>query len=297
LNQARARGEEFERTLTRFAAERLLFRLGASAARDRCILKGASLLGVWMPNPYRVTRDVDVLASGGADDAAIASLIAEICAVECSEDALRFDLSTLVVEPIRANEQYPGKRARFRAFLGSARVAVQVDIGFGDALATDPEEIEYPTMLDTLPPPRLRAYPRETAVAEKFEAMVKLETRNSRMKDFHDVWALAGAFAFEGATLRRAIVACFERRATPWTPDVPRVLTPAFYRIPELETRWRHYVAAGSVIVPPPSQFGAIGKRIVDFLCPVRSSIVEGSTFDFHWSPGGRWAARSHEER
>src|SRR5690606_17864606 len=79
LNHARDRGEEFERTLARFAAERFLYRLGASAARDRCLLKGASLLAVWLPDPYRATRDVDVLASGAVDDDAIRWLIAEVC--------------------------------------------------------------------------------------------------------------------------------------------------------------------------------------------------------------------------
>ena len=209
LRQAKAQGEEFERTLARFAAERLLFRLGTSAARERCILKGASLLAVWLPDPYRATRDVDVLASGPQDDDTIRSLIAEICSVACPEDGLRFDLSALVVEAIRAEEKYSGKRARFDAYLGSARIRVQLDLGFGDALAAHPEEIEYPTILETLPAPRLRAYPRETTVAEKFEAMVKLDTRNSRMKDFHDIWALAGAFAFDGSVLRTALAACF----------------------------------------------------------------------------------------
>jgi hypothetical protein len=159
LKQAKHRGEDFERTLARFAAERLLFRLGAAPARDRCILKGASLLAVWLPDPYRATRDVDVLASGPTDDSAIRSLIAEICGVACPEDGLRFDLSELAVEPIRAQEEYSGKRARFRAWLGGARIRVQLDLGFGDALATQPEEIEYPTILETLPAPRLRAYP------------------------------------------------------------------------------------------------------------------------------------------
>ena len=181
LNQARQRSEEFERTLARFAAERLLYRLGASPARARCLLKGASLLAVWLPDPYRVTRDVDVLATGAADDAAIRAMVAEICAVPCPEDGLRFDLSGLVVETIRPEEEYSGKRARFRAFLGQARIAVQLDIGIGDAVAIEPEEITYPTMLLPLPAPRLRAYPREVTIAEKLEAMVKLEERNSRM--------------------------------------------------------------------------------------------------------------------
>jgi hypothetical protein len=289
LNQAKARGEEFERTLARFAGERLLFRLGASAARDRCILKGASLLAVWMPDPYRATRDVDVLASCPTDDDAIRSLIVEICSVPCPEDGLRFDLSDLAVEAIRAEEEYSGKRARFRAFLGQARIAVQLDLGVGDAIAIAPEEISYPTILPSLPAPRLRAYPREQTVAEKFEAMVKLDTQNSRMKDFHDVWALAGAFAFDGAALQRAVAACFERRRTPWTEEAPRALTTAFYHLPELTTRWRNYLAAGAVLIPPPARFGDIGERITSFLGPVRDSIVATAPFVDAWPPGGPW--------
>ncbi|MBX3693845.1 MAG: nucleotidyl transferase AbiEii/AbiGii toxin family protein [Steroidobacteraceae bacterium] len=101
-------------------------------------------------------------------------------------------LSNLVVQTIRAEDEYSGKRARFRAFLGKARIVVQLDIGVGDAVAIEPEDVVYPTMLSTLPAPRLRAYPREVSVAEKFEAMVKLDTRNSRTKDFHDVWPSCG---------------------------------------------------------------------------------------------------------
>lgn len=289
LNQAKLSGEEFQLTLTRFAAERLLFRLGASAARSRCILKGACLLAVWLPDPYRATRDVDLLLSGEADDAAIRSLVEEICAVACPGDALRFDVSELVVETIRPEDESAGKRARFRAYLGNARIAVQLDLGVGDTLTTPPEEIVYPTMLDTVPPPRLRAYPRVATVAEKFEAMVTLETRNSRMKDFHDVWALANAFAFDGPSLRDAVAACFQRRGTPWTDEMPRVLTPAFYQLPELATRWRNYLAAGAVLAPPPAQFATIGEGIIAFLGPVRSSIIAGEAFEHTWAPGGPW--------
>jgi hypothetical protein len=126
-------------------------------------------------------------------------------------------------------------------------------------------------------------------VAEKFEAMVKLDTRNSRMKDFHDVWALAGAFAFDGPALRKAIAACFERRATQWTAEAPRALTAAFYQIPEIETRWRRYLAAGAVLVAPPARFEVIGERIMAFLGPVRTSIVEDAAFTSTWGPEGPW--------
>lgn len=289
LNHAKERQEEFEFTLTRFAAERLLFRLGASAVRDRCILKGASLLSVWLSDSYRATRDVDVLASGPADDEAIRSLVAEICAVPCPEDGLRFDLSGLTVETIRPEDEHAGRRARFRAFLGKVRIALQVDFGVGDAVVFELEEVTYPTILPSLPAPRLRAYRREMTVAEKFEAMVKLDVSNSRMKDFHDVWALAGAFAFDGTALKHAVAACFERRGTPLTDERPRVLTPAFYEMPEHATRWRSYLAAGAVLVPPLAQFEVIGERIVAFLAPVRASIVERLEFERRWDPGGPW--------
>jgi len=295
LNRAKERREEFELTLTRFAAERFLYRLGASAARDRCLLKGAALLSVWLADPYRTTRDVGLLASGPADDASIRALITEICAVPCPADGLKFDLSEIVLHTIRPEEDYSGKRARFRAFLDKIRIAVQVDIGVGDAVAVPVEQIEYPVLLSSLPSPQLRAYPRELAIAEKFEAMVQLDTRNSRMKDFHEVWALAGAFSFDGATLQRAVATCFERRGTPWSAETPRVLTPAFYRLTELEGRWRSYLAAGAVLVPPPAQFEVIGERIIAPLEPVRESIVKGLSFNRTWPPGGPWSAMMPE--
>lgn len=296
LNQAKHSGEEFERTLARFAAERLLYRLGASTARERCLLKGASLLAVWLPDPYRATRDVDVLASGATDDEAIQALVAEVCAVHCPEDGLSFDLSELVVETIRPEEEYSGKRARFRAFLGKARIAVQLDVGVGDAVAVEPEVVTYPTMLPALPAPVLRAYPRELTIAEKFETMVKLGTRNSRMKDFHDVWALAGAFPFDSATLQRAVVACFERRGTIWTEEAPQVLAQAFYQAAEIATRWRNYLAAGAVLVAPPAQFDVIGERIIRFLGPVRERILAPNAVAGVWPPGGPWSHRQLSE-
>ena len=119
--------------------------------------------------------------------------------------------------------------------------------------------------------------------------MVKLDTRNSRMKDFHDVWALAGAFAFDGTALQRAVVTCFECRGTKRPGETPRVLTPAFYRATEIATRWQHYLAAGAVLIPPPARFEEIGERIISFLGPVWNSIVESLEFGRSWEPDGTW--------
>jgi len=297
LNQARAGGEAFERTLVRFAAERWLYRLGESAARDRCVLKGAALLTVWVPNPHRMTRDVDLLAYGHSDETAIRALMQQVCAVACPEDGVVFDLSELTLAPIRAQEEYAGLRALFWARLGQAKMRMQVDVGFGDALPGRSENVVFPTMLSHLPPARVRAYPREQSLAEKFEAMVKLERRNSRMKDFHDVWSLSMTFPFEGASLSAAIAACFARRATPWTPERPGALTPAFYEDPELQGRWQGYLRGGSVRTAPPGGFADVGRQVTGFLGPVRDSIVGGAPFTAEWPPGGPWLFHAQERQ
>lgn len=292
---ALAGGEDFQRTLTRYAAERLLFRLGASAVRERFALKGASLLTVWMPDPYRGTRDVDLLAYGDPSDATLRAVLETICAVPCPEDGLIFDLSTLRLETIRPEEEYSGNRARFAALLGTTRIGVQLDLGFGDVVVPEPAEITYPTLLNDLPAPELLAYPREAAVAEKFEAMVKLDLRNSRMKDFHDLWALATSFRFEGPLLQAAVAACFQRRGTPWAEQIPTPLTPGFYRRPELAARWAGYRAREAVLVPPPNRFEEIGEVILAFLGRVRESLVAGGAFDRGWPAGGPWEALGEE--
>ncbi|MCY2992364.1 MAG: nucleotidyl transferase AbiEii/AbiGii toxin family protein [Planctomycetota bacterium] len=93
-------------------------------------------------------------------------------------------------------QHYEGVRARFQATLGNSRIAMQVDIGFSDVITPAPATIRYPSLLK-LPTAELLGYNRETAIAEKFEAMVKLGELNSRMKDFFDppppaLWSVRG---------------------------------------------------------------------------------------------------------
>jgi hypothetical protein len=153
LDKARKKGDGFELFLVRYACERFLYRLGASALRDQCILKGAGLLTFWMDDPYRATRDVDLLAFGSSDDASIRVFMETICAVPCQEDGLSFDLKSLDTSPIRAEEEYQGRRAALNAHLGKARIRLQIDFGFGDAVMPGPEDVEFPTLLDGLSAP------------------------------------------------------------------------------------------------------------------------------------------------
>lgn len=289
LNRARQEDGEFELFLVRYACERFLYRLGVSPLRERCILKGAGLLTVWMHDPYRATRDVDLLASGASDEASIREIVKTVCAMPCPEDGLVFDLESLSILPIRSEEEYQGQRALLRARLGKARIRVQVDFGFGDAVVPPAEEADYPTLLEDLPAPRLRIYPQVVTVAEKFQAMVDLGRRNSRMKDFHDIWALSSEFEFDGGALREAVTACFERRRMIWTAEAPDALRAAFYSDSSLAARGNAHLRAGAFRTSPPADFKAVGERVREFLGPVRKSILAGEGFERSWPPGGSW--------
>lgn len=213
LNVAKQRGDEFGLILARYALERLLYRLSVSPHGERFLLKGALLFVMWGVDDHRPTRDADLLGFGDNDPAAIAAMFREICALP-SEDGIEFDLNSIAAASIAEEKVYAGVRVTMRAELAGARIPVQVDIGFGDAVTPEPEPVDYPVLLDALAP-RLRAYPAATVVAEKFHAMTVLGLGNTRMKDFHDLRVISERFAIETELLARAIAATFERRKTP----------------------------------------------------------------------------------
>src|SRR5882672_3570698 len=204
LDRARAERSDFQILLTRYALERLLYRLSVSPHRDRFILKGAMLFVTWVTDPFRPTRDLDLLGHGDNDAEAVAKTFRGICAHRVADDGMTFDVIALTAAPIREEVEYGGVRVRTTATIAGARIPIQVDIGFGDAITPAPVEIDYPTMLDA-PAPHLRAYPVETVVAEKFEALVMLGMANSRLKDFYDLWLIAQTFEFDQSTLAEAV--------------------------------------------------------------------------------------------
>lgn len=218
MNLARERGQVFDLLLTRYALERLLYRLSISNHRNRFALKGAMLVTTWFEDPHRPTRDLDLLGFGESSSDAMLAVWKEVCAIE-SEDGVTFDGEGLRARPIREELEYGGVRLQTTATLARAKIYVTVDVGFGDAIEPGLEEIDFPVLLEH-PVPRLRAYARETVIAEKFQAMVALGRANSRMKDFYDVWVLSKTHQFDKARLAQAIAATFKRRAT----EIPRTL-------------------------------------------------------------------------
>lgn len=218
LNRARRSGEDYQTLLTNFCFERFLYRLGVSALRDRFVLKGAMLLRVWSDQPYRATRDLDLLRRGDASFEAIKEDIRVICATPVEVDGVVYDADSIRVEAIRAEVEYAGTRAALPVRCDSARLTLQIDMGIGDSVWPAPQRCIYPTLLDFTAPDVL-AYPREAVVAEKIEAMIVLGDRNSRIKDFFDLYHLARDFEFDRATLTESVRKTFARRRTP----IPRL--------------------------------------------------------------------------
>ena len=219
LKLARDRGQPFDLVITRYALERLLYRLSESAHRNRFALKGAMLITTWFADPHRPTRDLDLLGFGDSAEESILRVFREVCGMP-ADDGITFEVDNLRIERIREELEYGGLRLRTVANLSRARINVVIDVGFGDAVEPGLEEIEFPVLLES-PAPRLRAYPRETVIAEKFQAMVHLGRANSRMKDFYDVWVLSKAYGFDPDRLAKAIAATFERRRTAIPSEVP----------------------------------------------------------------------------
>lgn len=240
LNLAREKGQAFDLLLTRYATERLLYRLSTTPHRDRFVLKGAMLITTWFDDPHRPTRDVDLLGYGDPAPEPMLAVFKEICAIE-ENDGILFDVDALRIDLIRDQLEYGGLRLRTTARLAGARITVVIDIGFGDAIEPGVEEISLPVLLD-LPVPRLRAYARETVVAEKFQAMVMLGLANTRMKDFYDIWMLSRNYDFDGERLSRAIAATFERRGTAIPEEVPDALTSTFSTDATKQRQWAAFV-------------------------------------------------------
>jgi len=246
--------------LTRYAVERFLYRLSRSPYVDRFVLKGALLLLAWLGETLRPTRDADLLGFGDLSDDALIQIFADVCGVEVEPDAMMYFGDSVRLEPIRMEDAYGGRRVTLQAEIGAARLRIQVDIGIGDVVTPAPEWLEYPSLLD-LPRPRLRAYSRETVVAEKLHAIVFLGSRNSRMKDYFDLRALAREGALDVRLLGEAIAATFERRLTVLPVDVPLGLSDEFAHDNAKQAQWKAFLGKNRLEAP------TLNEVIVEVRC------------------------------
>ena len=281
LNKAREIERPFSELLQYFSMERFLYRLSKSDYADKFVLKGALMLTAWNAPLLRPTMDIDLLGRTNNDIGAIAAVVREICDAHIEpDDGLVFDATTVQGERIAEAAEYEGVRIRFRAALDAARIQMQLDIGFGDVVVPAAVPTIYPTILD-LPAPHLLSYSRETAIAEKFEAMIKLGELNSRMKDFFDIWLLSRSFDFEGPTLCEAIKRTFERRGTALPDGEPVALTEEFSGNAQKRAQWAGFVRRMKLLEVP--SLPEIINELKEFLLTPMRAASEGEHFDFTW--------------
>ncbi|MCP3954300.1 MAG: nucleotidyl transferase AbiEii/AbiGii toxin family protein [Desulfobacterales bacterium] len=284
LNRAKRDRRPFNELLHYYAMERFLYRLSKSAHAERFILKGALMLRVWRSPELRPTMDIDMLGKTRNEEADIVLQIRDILAANVAADGLAFDTDSIQTERIVEDADYEGIRIRLLATLGSAKINMRIDIGFGDVVYPDPEESDLPTVLD-FPPPRLLCYSRESSISEKLETMVKLSVLNSRMKDFYDIWLLSRQFDFDGAKLTEAIRLTFERRGTKLPLEIEA------FAEPFIEAKQTQWVAFCKRLQKDhvPTYFGEITASIDIFLSPITAALFSGTPRPKNWTAPGPW--------
>lgn len=286
LNAARESGRPFDEILQYFAMERFLFRLSVSPHGESFVLKGGLLLAAWYTAPTRATRDIDLLGNLHNDVDGIVAVVSEVCGQVVEPDGLEFDADTIVGERIAEEAEYGGVRVRFRGNLDNAQLSMQIDVGFGDAVVPAPVMVEYPTLLD-LPAPRVRAYTRESMIAEKFHTMVRRGLLNSRMRDFFDIWSLSRQFDFDGSVLAGAIRETFRRRGEDFVPR-PVALKDEFAADAGKVAQWRGFLRKG-LLRGVPSELNEVIQALAIFLGPVAEALYAGREFKGHWKAPGPW--------
>lgn len=249
LAKAKAENQDFSLVLTRYGLERMLYRLSVSTNKDNFLLKGALLFDMWFDVPMRPTRDIDLLGFGLAEEPLVLATFQEMCGIEC-DDGIQFDIGSIKVAEIRKEANYSGLRVTLIGHVDSARCPVQIDIGYGDAVTPAPEHADYPVMLEGLPAPKLRIYPRYTVVAEKYEAIVSLGMVNTRLKDYFDMWVIFNSAELDSAVLTEAIDATFARRNTQTPQTTPVGLTASFGQDAQKTKQWEAFIRKNQLHAP-----------------------------------------------
>lgn len=281
LNRSKADNRSFNELLQYYAMERFLYRLSLSDHAQHYILKGALMLRVWNSPEFRPTMDIDMLGKTGNKEDNISSQIRDILTVEVEPDGLTFDSGSIQTERITEDADYEGIRVRFRGALGTARISMQIDIGFGDIVYPGPEKSELPCMLD-FPAPALLCYSRESAIAEKFEAMIKLGQLNSRMKDFYDIWLLSRQFEFKLSGLGEAVKLTFKQRGTEFSEPIDAFSADFISSRQPMWAAFRKRLKQDHV----PESFQEMVPEVERFLEPV----IKGVSDDITWKPAGPWS-------
>lgn len=287
-NIAEENNEDFNYVVIRYGLERMLYRLSKSKHQDHFVLKGATLFLHWQGDPHRPTKDADFSGTEETSVEEMESIVENLCEINVEpEDGVVFLPDTIEGMQVREGQAYEGIRVNLKALLGNQKFGVQLDVGFGDALVPDPEEINYPVLLD-FPAPRLRAYRRETTISEKFQNMVEMGIGNSRMKDLYDIWFLSRNFEFQAQELRKAISETFKRRKTDIPNSPPVTVTDEFVEDDLTNTQWTAFLN-DLELTEDDLTLKEVVEQIRQFLMPVAEAITDKKEFDKNWKPGEGW--------
>jgi Nucleotidyl transferase AbiEii toxin, Type IV TA system len=242
LNLAHEKGDDYNQVLTRYAGLRFIARLAASSYANAFLLKGATMFLVWHGSLHRPTKDIDLLGFIEPNPEVLLEIVRHICQHSIDPDGIVFDPESAAVHAIRSETSYGGLRCVIRARLGSTKLSVQIDVGFGDAVTPEPSVIDIPRLLDDEKPQTMRAYTPETVIAEKYEALVRLGLANSRMKDYFDLDILLADPSLNHEMITEAIRSTFTRRSTLIPTAPPLGLTGAFWNDAMVMSRWRAFL-------------------------------------------------------
>ena len=286
-NKARETNHPFSEILQYYGMERFLYRLSRSKYADKFILKGALMFSVWEVTDIQTTLDIDFLASYDNQITTIEKVIKNVCKIPVTPDGLMFDLVTVKGQKIKEASDYEGVRVKFRGFLDRSRIIMQVDVAFGDIIYPKQKTIDYPVILD-LPKPRLKCYPAESVVSEKFESMVKLGLLNSRMKDFFDIWLIMRQFDFDGSKLIEALKRTFIHRKTLLTEKKSLFAGEIYDEKSDRHTLWKAFLKKGD-IKHAPAKLNGTAKSIENFLIGPLDAIKKKQEFNKKWIAPGPW--------
>lgn len=286
-NQTNKMNRPFAEVLQYYTMERYLYRLSKTRYADKFLLKGGLLFYVWNLPLRRPTRDIDFRGYVSGDRSTLLKIMEEVIDVSVPEDGLVFDSQSLSVEETQIDADYQGIRVKLTALLERTRIPVQIDIGFSDELTSKAEVIEYPNILPELKQIRMKGYPKETVVAEKFHAMFRHGDLNSRMKDYYDLWLISETFNFEGKSLQKAIETTFKNRDTDLPVERPVSLSTEFASANS--TRWNNFLEKMNIETTESADFANIIEQVWEFLeYPLQVSLDQTQSTR-RWIPNKGW--------
>lgn len=261
-NIAIKEGSDLNAVLTRYGLERLLYRIGESEYSNQFLLKGALLFNLWYDMPHRPTKDIDLLGFGDNDLASIKQTFSKICSISV-DDGISFLSESVTVDSIKKDGDYTGARVELFGELAKAKIKIQIDIGYGDAVTPGPIDAHYPVLLSDLPAPKIRTYPIYTVIAEKLHAIAFLGMANSRLKDYLDLYVLLSKEQLNNQVLAKAIQATFTRRGMAVPEALPIGLTDEFANDPTRESMWIAFLRKNELEQKPLSEVIAVIRNLI----------------------------------